>query len=442
MDVPRFGACFPCRGTDNGKRLDVNAITPANDSYCQHGIGFVLRRDQEFRASFFAGAGRESQPEGVATGNWQLATNNWQRTTDTWERASARLESIASPADLVALLHAQDAASKQLARQWFEENLANAVKRLVERIIPSESLDSQREQAVESTLRWLEAYARARPARDFAGLSWKTFHHLMLLGATRLLQETFFPSRPLGEGIPARREERSLPAHPQYRTATFFQPYEHVGGDWYEGEVTPDGALWVIVADVTGHGPMAHLMVQALQLLWRTRQVTNLRAATREPRELLALLALELCDLIPFGVFVESTLARLEPNGTISVAAAGACPVALRRAGDTAISFHFPGGNFLGIPIDDPVHGQCEWQLSVGDEILLASDGLFDPLNRRFRLHSPTATIVLNEFDPLHQSILRLLQETLLEQPHHDDITVVTLRFDQSRGETDLHVEV
>src|SRR5262249_48719725 len=75
---------------------------------------------------------------------------------------------------------------------------------------------------------------------------------------------------------------------------------------------------------------------------------------------------------------------------------------------------------------------QCSWSLDPGDELLLATDGLFDqPASAERRLGKRLAELCRGELGAgrdLHAAVLEVVGRVLGEQAQHDDITVITLR--------------
>src|SRR5262249_25399784 len=147
-------------------------------------------------------------------------------------------------------------------------------------------------------------------------------------------------------------------------------------GDWYAGRRGPDGTLWVIVADITGHGYYAYLLACGLPGVWQ-RCWASLPARA-EPADVLGAMHEFLAGCLPEGFFVECTLVRLGPDGRVTVAPAGGSRLLLRRAASR------PGlvklrGTWLGLspPCCDD---QQRWELGHGDELLLGTDGVFDHL--------------------------------------------------------------
>src|SRR6185295_7265941 len=113
-----------------------------------------------------------------------------------------------------------------------------------------------------------ETWLRTRPSDEFGGLGWAAFRAALLLHVGRLALQPFEGAA--GAGGPA-----PLPACDDYHHQTLFLPHDRsggaaYGGDWFGGLRAADGALWVVLADVTGHGYPAYLLASALPAVWHT----------------------------------------------------------------------------------------------------------------------------------------------------------------------------
>jgi sigma-B regulation protein RsbU (phosphoserine phosphatase) len=60
---------------------------------------------------------------------------------------------------------------------------------------------------------------------------------------------------------------RTLPHSPHFEIAAFTQPSRQVGGDYYDFFVLPDGCLGMVIADVSGKGLGAALLVSQIQAI-------------------------------------------------------------------------------------------------------------------------------------------------------------------------------
>jgi serine phosphatase RsbU (regulator of sigma subunit) len=178
------------------------------------------------------------------------------------------------------------------------------------------------------------------------------------------------------------------------------------------------------------------------------RSIAELRARGCPPHDLLDALSDVLERVLPDGVFVEATLARFTPVGQAAFSGAGFCRVTLRRSGDDRLDIRRIGGPYLGL--GSAGRDLLEWVIRVDDEVMLASDGLFEQadgdslrcpleasLARRAAAHLAAGRT-------LHDAILAVLEGALQGCRQHDDITVLTIHYRQevSAGRGAEHVPV
>jgi serine phosphatase RsbU (regulator of sigma subunit) len=222
-----------------------------------------------------------------------------------------------------------------------------------------------------------------------------------------------------------------LPASEAYHSEIVFLPYERLGhhwfsGDWYAGRHHEDGSLWVLLADVTGHGYWAHLLASALPEVWE-RCWALLPPGPPQPADVLAVMHELLADCLPEGVFLECTLACLHPGGQATVAPAGATRLLLRRASAERPDLLLLRGMWLGLcPPTRADQHTCV--LAHGDEILLATDGVFDQLTEEGAVLGEGLPEELAGPGPLLQRVRALLDRALERAPQKDDITLVLIR--------------
>jgi hypothetical protein len=139
----------------------------------------------------------------------------------------------------------------------------------------------------------------------------------------------------------------------------------------------------------------------------------------------------ELEAVLPDDLFVEAVAGRFTPSGEATVAAAGGFHPILRRSKANVLESLSLSGCFLGLEIGD--RDQSRWELDDGDELMLATDGLFDqPCGAEERLgrllSSRCQDQLRSEPRALHEAVVAVLGKVLGQHPQHDDITVVTLR--------------
>jgi hypothetical protein len=314
-----------------------------------------------------------------------------------------------------------------LARDQLHGRLRGPVCKLLDRFLAARQLSFPRDVLVRHALHAAEIYLRTRPPTEFTDLGWTAFLGSVLVYlAKTVLSPARGPAAPPATALP-------LPDCPCYENDLLQLPSEQIGsfwygGDWIGGQVTPDGSLWVVVADVTGHGLYAHLLAAGLPNLWRAcwEQLTS---TCQQPTALLLGLHTLLEDTLPEGVFVEATLARFTPDGTVTVVPAGGSRLLLRQRGRPTLEAHALKGSWLGLLPPDP-SSEHRWTLSPGDELLLGSDGLFDQLTDHGRVRDAFSGLSAGAGprDTLFQLARAALEHALRQRPQQDDITLFTAR--------------
>jgi hypothetical protein len=325
-----------------------------------------------------------------------------------------------TPRDLVAALQQRGPG----ARDQLWDLLRQPLARLLEQFSLRYGLTQNRERLIVYGLHAAEMYLRTR-SLALEALTWTAFRGAVLLQIAKL---AFQPFGGQGGALPG---PHSLPESPVYYCQTFFLPHDRVGdywfgGDWLAGWETSDGCLWVLIADVTGHGYRAYLLASALPGVWQTCW-NQVQMPSPQPADLLAVMHRLLADCLPEGVFVECTLARLEPEGRVTVAPAGGSRLLLRCGAASRPDLVTLRGTWLGLHAPS-TKDQRTWFLAEGDELLLGSDGVFD------QLAGPRGDCVTELLDSLHEPaplfdrVRDLLSRVLEKAPQRDDITMVLLR--------------
>jgi len=173
-----------------------------------------------------------------------------------------------------------------------------------------------------------------------------------------------------------------LPSLPGYEWETHYATSTRAGGDYYDVLPMPDGRLGVVIADATGHGtPAAVLMAMAKALL---------RGApgTLAPPDLaLARLNRELHEILPPGWFLTACLVVLDPaSGAFAYALAGhEPPIVVRARTGAADRLPDAGGPPLG-PFPAPGYAAAAGMLERGDTLVLYTDGVTEAMNEAHEL--------------------------------------------------------
>ncbi len=151
-------------------------------------------------------------------------------------------------------------------------------------------------------------------------------------------------------------------------------PAGAVGGDWYDFIPFPDGRWGLVLADVSGKGTAAALLMSATRGMMR-----SLAEACCSPGEVLTKLNQLLMDDFPAGKFVTMVYGVLDPKArTVVFANAGHLhPLLIDRG--TARFLDVERGMPLGLASGD--YSECKINLSEGSRLVFYSDGITEAEN-------------------------------------------------------------
>jgi phosphoserine phosphatase RsbU/P len=158
--------------------------------------------------------------------------------------------------------------------------------------------------------------------------------------------------------------------------AAFNRPSEIIGGDYFDFFKFRDGTHGLVIADVSGHGVSAGLLMSSLQTALRT-----IAPDTDSPAEILERINRFYIHNINFSTFVTIFLARFDPASlTLTYVNAGHNPPAVNRKASTEITWLAPTAPAIGLV--EEFHPRTESVVfSKGDALLLYTDGVTEVLN-------------------------------------------------------------
>lgn len=181
------------------------------------------------------------------------------------------------------------------------------------------------------------------------------------LRVARVVQQTLLP--------------KELPKLAGWQIAAYWQPAQAVSGDFYDFIALPDGNLGIVVADVTGKGVPAALVMATTRGMLRIASEQD----PTSPGQVLARVNDLLCPDIPPNMFVTCLYGVLNPaTGRFVFANAGhnlpsKCTIA-------AVIELRATGMPLGL-LPEMTYEEHEATLAPGESILVYSDGLVEAHN-------------------------------------------------------------
>lgn len=223
---------------------------------------------------------------------------------------------------------------------------------------------------------------------------------------------------------------REFPQVEGYDWAVHYATSTRAGGDYYDAFRLPDGRVGVIVADASGHGaPAAVLMAMARALLGADPESQS------PPEELLVRLNRSLARMLPAGWFLTVCYAVMAPtDGRFAYSLAGhEAPLIARARDGTSRQLPDRGGLPLG-PFPNRRYEAGHAELEPGDILVLFSDGVTEamsPTHELFGVEGLRAALVgaaRLSLEDVKLQVLASLDRHTAGAPVGDDTTILLLR--------------
>jgi phosphoserine phosphatase RsbU/P len=162
---------------------------------------------------------------------------------------------------------------------------------------------------------------------------------------------------------------RTSPLIPGFRVSGLSIPAGSVGGDWYDYIPLPDGRWGLVLADVSGKGTAAALLMSATRGMLRSLAQTG-----SGPAEVLTRLNNMMIEDFPCGRFVTMVYAELDPSSRVlRIANAGhLAPLLVEPSGPRWINHEH------GLPLGISASKFSETEVTLGEHSRIAfySDGI------------------------------------------------------------------
>lgn len=214
-------------------------------------------------------------------------------------------------------------------------------------------------------------------------------------------------------------------------------PCHTVGGDYYDFVVSGPDKIGFCIADVSGKGIPAALLVSTLQATFRaTIETQDLQDAITRMNKVI-------CRSTPsynYITFFYGWLNR-QAKSFVSINAGHNPPIIIRRNNQI---IHLEKGGFCLGMFEKAQYEMEETYLEDGDLVCLYTDGVTEAANlaeeefgeqRLIAFLQENRTLSLDE---LSNRLYRAIEDFVGEAPQHDDLTYVLFRFDtqSNDGET------
>lgn len=252
--------------------------------------------------------------------------------------------------------------------------------------------------------RWflIEEYAqKQRMARD--------------LHIARNIQQALFPKTP--------------PQLAGYEIAGFNCPADETGGDCYDFITLPDGRLAVLLADATGHGIGAALVIAQCRSLVRAM----LSVTDDLPRVAAGVNKLLTQDLTP-DIFVTAFFGIVTPDSDELHYISGGQGPLVHIAADGTVEQRRASGVPFALDEDMPYDPPDPFIMKPGSLLLVMTDGFYEATDRKNTLFGSDRVIEFVKScrdSPPAETLSRLYEEVRAysgQKPQADDLTAVLIR--------------
>ena len=213
-----------------------------------------------------------------------------------------------------------------------------------------------------------------------------------------------------------------IPKIPGYEINGLCIPCREVGGDWFDFIQLPEGKLGIVLADVSGKGSAAALLMASTRSILRIYAEKNL-----PPGEVLKNVNRTLVKDFPKTKFVTIVYAIINPfDNSVVMANAGHLPPFLSdKDGVKTLSFEtaFPLG------IQEESFEELSFKMTSGSGLLLYSDGITEAMNVSEELYGEERLQkAMGNPEIKIESLLKNVQTFTGNIPASDDMTVVMLK--------------
>jgi sigma-B regulation protein RsbU (phosphoserine phosphatase) len=221
---------------------------------------------------------------------------------------------------------------------------------------------------------------------------------------------------------------RSIPSVPGFELAARMYPAKIVAGDYYGFITLPQGEIGLVIADVSGKGVAAGLLMPSIEVVL---QMDAPRFPS--PCDLLRSFNKVVCQITDRSRFISLFYGKLCPQSRmLEYTNAGHNPPLLIRAGADPIPLD-KGGLVLGL-LPGADYESDKVELRAGDVLVLYTDGTVEAENPAGEEYSARrlATVVSSHLEQSPSELIETIHASVVEFAETarlaDDLTLVVLK--------------
>jgi len=223
-----------------------------------------------------------------------------------------------------------------------------------------------------------------------------------------------------------------LPTIPNVELAAYYRTSRWAGGDYYDFFPLPDGRWGILIADVSGHGTPAAVMMAITHSL-----AHSLPGPADPPAALLGYVNRQLSKhyTVANEVFVTAFYGILDPvQRTLTFSSAGHNPPRLKRCGDGSVhALEEIGGPPLGL-FDELDYDQTTLELRPGDILAFYTDGITEAMDAgsaQFGVNRLDEVLRCCDLDAkaMVAGVIEAVDRFTNDQPPEDDRTLLVAKL-------------
>ncbi len=237
----------------------------------------------------------------------------------------------------------------------------------------------------------------------------------------------------VAQTIQRRFTPKDKPNIPRINLSGAYYPANEVGGDYLDYFQTDQGSWVIVIADVSGKGIPAALVMTMLRSTFRAEA----RYENSAKKLMCAVNDLMLKDLDDKS-FVTALCLIVDKEGkSMSYARAGHPPLLIQRAGSgekpSSINSKGMALGIVGGPMFVGAMEELEIELVAGDRFLIFTDGLLDAMDKDRNFYGLERLLKIltggSAFQPdlLLKRILEDVRVFTRNEPYHDDLTMLAM---------------
>lgn len=223
------------------------------------------------------------------------------------------------------------------------------------------------------------SYDRLADAVWLANLFGRATNNLVLAGQLKAAYEVIDQELKAVARIQRSLLPRQLPEIPRMKLAAYYETARRAGGDYYDFFPLADGRWGLLIADVSGHGTPAAVLMAVVHSIAHASI-----GPTGSPRQMLNYLNERLCEYYvdDNGTFVTAFYAIFEPSSLrLTYSSAGHNPARWRLKGDGTIQ-SLDQAQTLPLGVSREFNAsEASIVMGTGDHLFLYTDGIVEAAN-------------------------------------------------------------